>query len=241
MFEFEHHTKILKILHSLNTDLFKEIGAYFGGGTLLALLYNEYRQSKDIDFVCPVGTGYRELRNKIDSKSYNIIFNKFDDIKLPREIKIDQYGVRFLVLVDETPIKFEIFAEARIQLENPTFYEWCPAPCLSFEDCCAEKLLANADRWNDTSIESRDLIDLAILRLQSELPKSAVQKAEQAYAVIEPLKKALNKFQSSPKYREKCFSALEIENREAVIDGIDLLASDLKLPPTSRIQAEDQD
>ncbi|MCB1674364.1 MAG: nucleotidyl transferase AbiEii/AbiGii toxin family protein [Pseudomonadales bacterium] len=57
MFELEHHQKIQRILNCLDADFFKEIGAYFGGGTLLSLRYGEYRWSKGIDFICPVGKG----------------------------------------------------------------------------------------------------------------------------------------------------------------------------------------
>jgi hypothetical protein len=36
----------------------------------------------------------------------------------------------------------------------------------------------------DDSVESRDLIDLAILRLQSPIPQEAIEKAEKAYEVM---------------------------------------------------------
>jgi hypothetical protein len=52
------------------------------------------------------------------------------------------------------------------------------------------KLLSNSDRYIDDSVEARDLIDLAILRLQSPIPKVSIEKAERAYEVIRPLKKA---------------------------------------------------
>jgi Nucleotidyl transferase AbiEii toxin, Type IV TA system len=41
----------MSIINSLNYQGFQENKAYFGGGTLIALLYNEYRQSNDIDFI----------------------------------------------------------------------------------------------------------------------------------------------------------------------------------------------
>jgi len=56
------------------------------------------------------------------------------------------------------------------------------------------KLLANADRWIDSSVESRDLIDLAVQRLKSPLPQEAIDKAEAAYDVVESLKKAILNF-----------------------------------------------
>jgi hypothetical protein len=47
----EHHNKILTVLESLNSDILRKGSAYFGGGTLLAFEFEEYRWSKDIDFI----------------------------------------------------------------------------------------------------------------------------------------------------------------------------------------------
>lgn len=234
MFKLEHHQKIQHILLCLSPPFFYAVHAYFGGGTLLALRYNEYRWSKDIDFICPVGDSYRQLRTAIMSLGYDALFQSQEGIQLPREIKADQYGVRFPVVVQGTVIKFEIIAEARIELDAPTYLEWMAIPCLNFEDSCAEKLLANADRWSDSSVESRDLIDLAILRLQSSFSAASFAKAEAAYPVLLPLKKAIENFQQKAEYRKKCFRSLQLSNWPILIDGMDLLAQDLSLPFTPR-------
>ncbi|WP_133493148.1 hypothetical protein [Alcanivorax sp. 24] len=68
--------------------------------------------------------------------------------------------------------------------------------------------------------------------------KLAVAKAEAAYPVLEPLRKALGKFQTSEDYRRKCFDALEIRDRSMILDGIDLLAADQNLPKTKRSRSE---
>jgi hypothetical protein len=236
MFDHNHHQKILLILQSLNASIFREVGAYFGGGTLITLLCGEYRWSKDVDFICPVGPGYRRLREIVAEGTLKpaVLFNTTGQLRLPRDISADQYGVRFPVIVDDVPIKFEIIAEARIALNAAEYFDKIPVPCLGFEDQCSEKLLANADRWLDTSIESRDLIDLAVLRLQKPIPDAAISKAEAAYPVMPDLQKALTKFQDFPEYRKKCFAALEIENSSLIIDGIDLLAHDFGMQATKR-------
>ena len=226
MFELEHHQKIISIVNALDADFFDEIGAYFGGGTLLALAYNEYRLSKDIDFICPVGQGYRQLRAAINEKGYGALFADTGGLEFPRDIKANQYGVRFAVKLDEFVIKFEIVAEGRIALDKPTYYDWCSVPCLSFEDSCAEKLLSNADRWADASVESRDLIDLAVLRLQGDIAQTVYDKAENAYPVIKPLIKAIEKFRNNHPYRERCLATLRIGNSEMINNGIALLAED---------------
>ena len=183
MFEQEHHQKILSILNNLDSDFFREVGAYFGGGTQLALQYGEYRWSKDVDFICPVGAGYKLLRRAVSEDGYKALFSSFEGLEFPRDIKADQYGIRFAVIVAETPIKFEIVAEGRVVLGDPLELDWCPVPCLNFDDTCTEKQLSNADRWADESIESRDLIDLAILRLRGEISADAYDKANDAYEV----------------------------------------------------------
>lgn len=227
MFEMTYHQKIFTVLNSLRDDFFTEISAYFGGGTLLALLYDEYRQSNDIDFICPVGAGYRKLRTEVYDKGCKAFFKDTSNIGLASEIRADQYGVRLSLEVEDIRIKFEIIAEARITLEPPVYYEWAAAvPCLNFTDCCTEKLLSNADRWADTAVQSRDLIDLSVLRLQAEIPQTAIDKAEAAYPVVNPLKKAIKNFQTRSEYRNRCFSALMVKNKASVLKGIGLLASD---------------
>ncbi|OUL17648.1 hypothetical protein BV372_34790 [Nostoc sp. T09] len=240
MFEREFHQKILNVLNQLNTNFLLECGAYFGGGTLVSLNNGEYRLSKDIDFLCSTGTGYRLLRQKIAETQYDAIFNTQNNFKLPREIKADQYGVRFAIVVAGIPIKFEIIMEGRIELGKPDYPSWSPVPCLNEIDSFAEKLLANSDRWNDSSVESRDLIDLAVQRLKSPIPREAIEKAETAYPVIEPLKKAISFFQNHPDYRDKCFTALRIIKPSKIIDGIDLMATDLCLEKTARTFSESQ-
>lgn len=216
------------VLNSLKPAIFKETGASFGGGTLIALLNNEYRWSKDIDFICPVGKGYRRLREIVSEAGFKpgVLFHKTENLSFPRELIANQYGVRFLVIADQTPIKFEIIAEARIAINAPVYRDWTAIPTLDFEDQCAEKLLANADRWADSSIESRDLIDLTVLRTQNTIPKAAISKAESAYPVIPELQKALTKFMGNPEYQNKCFTALEISQKDSILLGISLLAAD---------------
>jgi hypothetical protein len=68
----------------------------------------------------------------------------------------------------------------------------------------------------------------------------ANDKAEAAYRVMIPLKKAVTKFQSDPDLRFRCYENLTIADihRSQLIDGIDLLAMDLGLAKTSRTIGE---
>ncbi|HYX16605.1 MAG TPA: nucleotidyl transferase AbiEii/AbiGii toxin family protein [Nostoc sp.] len=155
----------------------------------------------------------------------------------------DQYGIRMIVFVDDMPIKTEIIAETRFQLDSPRYLKWSSVPCLSFNDCFTSKLLSNSDRYADDSVEARDLIDLGILRLQSPIPQASIEKAEKAYQVMRPLKRAIALFQERPDYREKCFLSLQVDQAQIpkIIDGIDLLSTDLGLSPTPRAFREQHD
>ncbi|MBR8839306.1 MAG: nucleotidyl transferase AbiEii/AbiGii toxin family protein [Stigonema ocellatum SAG 48.90 = DSM 106950] len=228
-FHLKQHQLVLQILSRLNVDFLKDCGTYFRGGTFLTLKYDEYRLSNDIDFLCSSGQGYRAIRQEIFDRGYDAIFTSYDSIELPREIQANQYGVRFPVFVEGVSIKFEIVMEGRITLDAPAEFDWLPVVCLSLVDCFAEKLLANADRWLDTSIESRDLIDLAMLRCSGEIPAAAMVKAENAYPVVEPLKRAIANFQSKPDYRQRCYQSLMVKSPIRIMDGIDLLADDFSL------------
>jgi Nucleotidyl transferase AbiEii toxin, Type IV TA system len=240
-FEFEHHNKILTVLQSLDPEVLKRGSAYFGGGTLLALDFEEYRWSKDINFIASAiiasdaSSGYRYLRRVIFDGGYEALFRDLSQIQIGRGTT-DQYGIRMAVSVDGTPIKTEIIAEVRFNPSAPRYPSWSPVACLSLPDCFTSKLLANSDRHLDDGVESRDLIDLAVLRLQSAIPEKSIQKAENAYEVIRPLKNAIARFQERKDYRTKCFSGLQILSQQIprIIDGIDLLAHDFGLPLTER-------
>jgi hypothetical protein len=240
MFKQPTHNQILQVLQALNSDFLTTCETYFGGGTLLALSYQEYRLSRDIDFMCPYGAAFSQLRRSIYDHGYDALFDRpqHPAVQLPGELRTDRYGIRFPVQIDQTLIKFEIVAEGRINLDTPQFPAWSPVPCLSIIDQVAEKLLANGDRWADTTTDSRDLIDLAILRLNTTFPQVAIEKAEAAYRCIDPLKRSILNFQAKPDYRRRCYQRLNIQSPQIIINGLDQLATQLELPLTDRITEE---
>lgn len=229
MFQQQLRQQILKILGSLRTDFFRDCQIYFGGGTLLALKYGEYRLSKDIDFLCSSQQGYRQLRQAIFSDGYAALFQDQQGLDFPREIQANRYGVRFPVDIGGQTIRVEIVSEGRIELGEAEQLDWCPVLSLNGVDIVAEKLLANSDRWNDTSVLSRDLIDLAMLRFQGELPAAAFEKAEAAYPVVEPLRRTISWFEERPDYQARCFEALQIRDVAAIQQGLDRLKQDAVL------------
>lgn len=247
MFSNPWHNHVITILRLLKPDFFKACGIYFGGGTLLALNYDEYRLSRDIDFLCAYGTNFSRLRSAIYEEGADALFQPIwkEVFAIPRELRTDRDGVRFSVAISGVVLKLEIVAEGRIAFDPPIYPAWSPVPCLDIVDQIAEKLLANGDRWADASTDSRDLIDLAILRLNTEhFPNGvnawnrAIEKAESAYPAVAPLKRAILNFQSKPEYRDRCYERLCVRSPSQVIDGFDQLAAQFDLPLMERSVVE---
>lgn len=179
MFKRPHHQRIHLLLQSLNADLLTQTECYFGGGTAIVLALNEYRESVDVDFLCASADGYRYLRNTINENSLGELLKQ--PVALSRQVKADRYGIRTFCVIDSVPIKFEIVREDRIDLVGISS-STLPVPELSRIDMYAEKLLANTDRWADTSANNRDIIDLSMMiHHWGAIPVEAWDKVRQAY------------------------------------------------------------
>lgn len=232
MFRRELYRSMARVLDALDASALAKTSFRFGGGTSLALTHGEYRLSRDLDFVCSDPLGYTELRLLVRERGYDALFPESTrgDILFPREIRADQYGLRFPVLVGGASIRVELIREARITLGPAASASWTALPLLSVADAFAEKLLANSDRWGDRDELSRDLMDLAILRVaHGPVPESAWIAAEGAYrtAPAEDLRKAGERFLGEPAYQERCFAGLDVDRREDVLEGVSALLSDL--------------
>jgi hypothetical protein len=227
MFRRERHRLVARILAAISNDVLERCSAGFGGGTRIALVLDEYRESHDVDFLCSDARGYAELRSLVRDNGAQALVLPAAGLGFPREPRIDQYGVRFPVVVDGVSIRFEIVSEGRIALgpfERPA---GLPVPCLGREDCFAEKLLANSDRWADRDVLSRDLIDLAMLAKPSgSIPEPAMGRAEAAYGSVlrRDLTKARDAFLASAEHRERCFRGLGIENPGSVLAAVEQLS-----------------
>lgn len=179
MFKRPHHQRVARILDALNVPLLTEAACYFGGGTAIVLLLDEYRESVDVVLLCASHEGYRTLRNAVNENSLGPLLTQA--MPLARAVRADRYGIRTFLMVDDVPIKFEIVREDRIPLQAQT-HPGIPILTLSQVDMFAEKLLANTDRWADRSTTSRDIIDLAMMvHHWGPIPPSAWLKVEDAY------------------------------------------------------------
>lgn len=219
------HHQVDKILSRLDHHFLEQSQCYFGGGTRIVLELGEYRESRDIDFLCANQDGYRAMRETVSENSLGGVSSR--DIILAREVRADQYGIRTFIENDENKIKFEIIREARIKLV-PQQLETIPVMCLSHACCFAEKFLANADRGQDTSTLSRDIIDLAFMieNWASEEAITGLSIAEQAYgsAVRRNLKLAISKISEDKTHRKKCVDALRVTDSSVITKGLKSLS-----------------
>lgn len=228
MFKREHHQKVLGILKKMNRNFLQDAKCYFGGGTAIALLHGEYRESVDIDFLCADQDGYRKLRDSVFDKGLGDIFS--EPIQLLRDVRADRDGIRTVISADGTPIKFEIVREARIELSGTTI-PGLPVPCLTTTDLFAEKLLANADRYADKSALSRDIIDLMMMESKCGcIPNAAWDKATNAYgeSVRGAFEKAQELLRSNPEYLRGCLTKM------GVTEDVATRLSQTLRPPGSR-------
>jgi len=220
-FERPQHQNVLTALHCLDADFLNEARCFFGGGTHLAMTFGEYRESRDIDFLCSSREGFRLLREQVSQNSLGRIERQH--LSLAREVRADRDGIRTFIDVNGARIKFEILLEARIDLAG----ELDPVlkvPVLGIECAIAEKLLANTDRGLDESTLSRDLVDLAfiILRVERAAFFAGMTMAEAVYgtAVRRYLGLALDAFRDNRVRADKCIDALAVTDRPTLRKGL---------------------
>lgn len=218
------HRKVARVLDALDAAILVQAQCYFGGGTRIALELDEYRESADIDFICSELTGYRKLRSVIAQGSLGTLMPAAKTgVTLLRDVRADQYGIRTVIGVDGEPVKFEIILEARIRVSTMKLRS-IPVPVLDGVSCFAEKWLANADRWNDTAVLSRDAIDLAFM-LQAwgiEAAVAGAKQAMQAYGnvVTRAARAASTLLLEDARYRKQCVENLAIDDAKKLLSGL---------------------
>ena len=238
MFERPHHQRIAAILGALDAELLASHACYFGGGTAIALRYGEFRESVDIDFLVADLPGYRALRQLTDGPDgLGPLFRPDAGLRQHREVRADQYGIRSLVDTDGRPVKFEIVLEGRIAFERPSPQDRiCGVTCLAPVDMAASKLLANADRWGDTAVMRRDIIDLAMMNPSRSLLRQALVKTRQAYgdSIDSALRKAVDYLRTHPQQLDACMRAMAMTTVPRATLWQRIKALETVLPPPPR-------
>lgn len=220
-FRRSSHQVVAQVLRALDAGLLLSAECYFGGGTQLALTYGEYRESRDIDFLCSSRAGFRKLREGVAQDSLGAIVRH--PLPLAREVRADREGIRTFFAVGDTRVKFEILLEGRIDLSG-ALDQKLGVPVLSLDDAVAEKFLANTDRGLDESTLGRDLVDLAFLaaNLGKKALQPGLQSAEQVYgaAVRRYLDLSLRAFQKNRSRSAAWIESLRISDAAAVRKGL---------------------
>jgi hypothetical protein len=233
LYERPHHQRIQKVLESLDADLLLKHRCLFGGGTAIALSRGEYRESVDIDFVVSSVDGYRELRSIVSSEGVTALMTRAWPLK--REVRIDQYGIRFALDVDDSrPIKFEIVFEGRVQLADPLREDRIDGVwALAMQDKVATKLMANSDRWADDAVSSRDLVDLAMLTNGGTADPAGVAKAVRAYgeSVLGDFEKARARLLERDRWLATCMKRMGMTMAEAELRA--KISSMVVVPPVA--------
>jgi hypothetical protein len=219
------HATVVAALRALDRDFLEQCQCWFGGGTRIVLELGEYRESEDIDFLCSHPAGYRALRSTVSERSLGRVAAR--PLALAREVRADRYGIRTVLDVDAAPLKFEIVLEGRIDLAGARAGP-LGVPCLSHSDCFAEKLLANADRWNDDAVLSRDIIDLSFMIEGWDKAEAiaGASRARDAYGdvVDHALGDAAQRLLDAEQHRKRCIALLRVVNIRTLTAGLRKLA-----------------
>ena len=214
MFEREHHRRIASVLGALDAAVLEANRCWFGGDTVMALRYGEYRESVDIAFLVSDLAGYRQLRQLLTGpQGLAALTRPGATLETVRELRADQYGLRTMLRVDGIEIKFEIVLEGRIAFDAPGPDDRvCGVATLTPLDMAAGKLLALSDRWRDDAVYCRDLIDLAMMQPSKALLQTAIDKAARAYcaSIATDLVRAVEDLRQRPHRLDACMAAMRM-------------------------------
>jgi hypothetical protein len=219
------HGAVVALLRRFDRAFLDRCGCLFGGGTRIVLELGEYRESRDVDFLCASREGYRLLRESVAERSLGSLATRA--LPLAREVRADQYGIRTWLDADGLLVKFEILREARIGLSG-SVVAGVPVTCLDPAHAFAEKFLANADRGLDASTLSRDVVDLAFMI--EGWPATAVARgfavAQEAYGaeVGRKLTAATARLREDKSWRRRVIDGLAIEDTKTLASGLARLA-----------------
>lgn len=224
-FRRQHHQAIATALRTMNADFLAKARCFFGGGTQLAMALGEYRESRDIDFLCSNRRGVRALRETVTNRSLGALLR--GELELARDVRMDRDGIRTFLEVDGIRLKLEIVFEGRIDVDGALDHG-LGVPVLRPEHAIAEKLLANADRGTDESTLARDLIDLAFAAASYGQPvfEAGLALAEEAYgmAVHRYLEGSLNAFRDRAR-AARCIKSLAVDDTATLRKGLRFLRS----------------
>jgi hypothetical protein len=213
MFKRLHHQRIERAIGQLRLDFLRESECYFGGGTAIALLLDEYRESADIDFLCNSREGFKAVGRAVFDAGHKAICT--DNARIAGELARGRDAIRIYIDPQDggRPIKVEIINEGYLPVfsSGPTL---CGATRLKKEDLIATKLLANADRGLGYEKYYRDFFDIALACFHwPQTAPSAFEKATNAYknCAADGIKKVHTRLRENRDLLKEAFAHLGIE------------------------------
>jgi len=177
-YHISHHQHIAAALKNFNADYLAQHRIIFGGGTRIALELDEFRESVDIDFLCPNKEAYRAVREQVSNLTLGQLVKQ--DFHYVREVRADRDAVRTLIKYQNTIIKLEFVSFDNYELGFEYNLDKFPVPFLEQTSCFYTKLLANSDR--KLTEPFKDIFDiLAMYRVWGKIPEQAIVCAESHY------------------------------------------------------------
>lgn len=90
----EYFEKVKKFIKNLQEKVFLENQIYFGGGSAIALKYDEFRFSRDLDFLSSSKNGFYQLKNMIREEGISSLIKNEEVIKII-DCKTNNYKLLF--------------------------------------------------------------------------------------------------------------------------------------------------
>ena len=218
----QHHNLIDQVLRSLNSELLAIHECYFAGGTAIALKYDEFRESVDIDFLVSNPECYGKLRNLLFGKGLSPIVET-GYVLQHTEVRSDRYGIRTSVLLENTQIKFEIVPIDLLKLDRPKASDAISSVMsITDTDMIATKMIANAFRGSDKAYYNRDLLDIVFMNPVAKLLQNGRDKALDAQGdiVLNNFKNEADKLLADKAWLEICLHKLDINTNIAVCQAM---------------------
>jgi hypothetical protein len=179
MLNAQYHRCLRALIDSLNAPFLAANDCFLSGATPIVLSLGEYRLADGLSLTCFTQDGYRHVREAVSQASLGPIFGQ--TIELAGPVRADRFGVRAYVMVESTPIHFELLKEGRFGRANLAG-SLGAVPTLSRSDLFVERLLANADQYGSSTTINVPVVDLAMMVADwGAIPEEAWERAQRAY------------------------------------------------------------
>ena len=147
---------------------------------------------------------YGEYRESVD---IDFLISNLEQYRALRELLTSPAGISAIVRAEVSSLQ---------QIGD----EICGITTLRPLDMATSKLLANADRWRDDGVFSRDIIDLAMMDPSLPMLREAVIKAEKPYgqSILQSLEKSINRLQDHDNgWLDRCMMVMDVNVPKATI------------------------